>query len=288
MNIQWDLLRPTDVGAMFNEGVQRGRATRIQGTQDSALAALARDPSNQSALAGLTSVNPVLGAQMDEMTRQRRVRSGLADAYDPTTGRIDPAMARNAYVSGGDIEGAMGFDAQQAKLREQLSEAHQEQFKLGAALLKDVKDEAGYQQARAAAQRMGMDLSEIPEAYDPNYVDQVLRIGAALSKPSGTTPNIQKEVDYYRGIGRNDLAEQLLERHAEGPPLLVRNPDDNTIEVYSGAAARPSRSVPQGEASLRAQAEEAIRAGADPAAVNARLEEMLRGGAGQSGPATFP
>lgn len=42
------------------------------------------------------------------------------------------------------------------------------------------------------------------------------------------------------------------------------------------------------EAALRAAAERAIRQGADPAQVNQRLEQMLTGGAGPSGPRNFP
>lgn len=47
------------------------------------------------------------------------------------------------------------------------------------------------------------------------------------------------------------------------------------------------RAPPQGDSDLRAQAEEAIRMGADPAEVNRRLQEML-GGATASPSPTFP
>lgn len=38
-------------------------------------------------------------------------------------------------------------------------------------------------------------------------------------------PGIAKEADYYRSIGRSDLADELLQRHAEGGPLIANNGD---------------------------------------------------------------
>ena len=71
------------------------------------------------------------------------------------------------------------------------------------------------------------------------------------------------------------------------PRVLYESP---TVEVGGDVYARPQtmRQAPPNEAQLRAQAAEAIRNGADPTQVNQRLEQMLRGGAGQPGPQTFP
>jgi hypothetical protein len=164
---------------MFNEGVQRGRATRIQGTQDSALAALARDPSNQSALAGLAGVNPELSSRMEanaarraEAERLAERQRGLMGAYDATTGRMDPAKARAAYVGAGDIEGAMEFDAHLANASESQLKAVRDQVQTLSPMLDGVTDEASFQRAREAAAGLGIDMSAVPPQYDPAWIER--------------------------------------------------------------------------------------------------------------------
>jgi len=122
MNIRWELLGPpVDIGARFNEGMERGRAMRIQGTQDSALAALAGDPTNQSALAGLTAVNPALGMQVQNMALQREqltARRGIGQQ----AARGDLSGARSAALGIGDFDSAKQLAAMSEDQRKQLGE----------------------------------------------------------------------------------------------------------------------------------------------------------------------
>ena len=62
----------------------------------------------------------------------------------------------------------------------------------------------------------------------------------AHPKPQGPT-SLQKDAEYYKSIGRNDLAESLLVNHATAPPLVVDN-GNGTKTVY------PQGTVPRGPA----------------------------------------
>jgi hypothetical protein len=55
--------------------------------------------------------------------------------------------------------------------------------------------------------------------------------GVSDDDSSKDEPNIQKEVDYYKSIGREDLATQLLQNHAEGSPIVQQN-SNGTVTVY--------------------------------------------------------
>jgi hypothetical protein len=290
-SIDWSLLgRPVDIGAQFNEGMERGRALRMRGQQDSALATLARDPSNQSALAGLTAVNPELGTRMQRSTLDRQ-QASTRQSIGLQAARGDLAGARTAALSAGDIDYAKQLDAMSDDQRKELGET--------ANLLTPIYrqlSEMPYEARKPFLVSIAPRLAahgipaDVIANYDPSDANLQTDIALGTKAASATVTNIQKEVDYYRGLGRNDLAEQLLERHAEGPPMTVRN-EDGTITIIPSAAARAGQVAGDGAsdpASLRAQADEAIRRGADPAAVNARLEEMLKGGPSQAGSGTFP
>jgi hypothetical protein len=72
--------------------------------------------------------------------------------------------------------------------------------------------------------------------------------GLALYKAkhgASEQPSIAKEVDYYRSIGRNDLADQLLEKHAQGAPLISNN-GDGTFTIVPQAMIRQPGGTPQG------------------------------------------
>lgn len=212
-------------------------------------------------------------------------------------------------------------DAQMQQQRQQqqfqLTDRHRQDIRLGAGIARQYEqrsgrpmDEAGWQAVRAAAQQAGVDLTDVPEHFDPQYYQQLQASAQTLESQSGPAytlgagdrrfdagnnvvatggpdvthqPSIQREVDYYRSIGREDLAQQLLENHAEGAPVLFDVTGDGVPDLVSRAEVRrrtgqgggqpaPQTQTPE---QLTALAEEAIRNGADPVAVRARLQQML-------------
>jgi hypothetical protein len=201
-------------------------------------------------------------------------------------------------------EGARAERSAARTERSELTEQNQRDVEIAGIVLDQVNptDQATYDRALAAYQQAGGDMADVPRQYDPNFIAQARDAARSLAEfrrrqqrqQGANAPNLQREVEYYRSIGRNDLAETLLRRNAEGGPQVIRN-DDNTLTIvppsmyYGGnGAGTASPPAPQDEAGLRAAAEEAIRQGADPVQVNQRLEQMLGGGAGPAGPQTFP
>lgn len=222
-----------------------------------------------------------LGQQMSqqkrEAERKEQLREELTQAYDPNTGQVDPARARQAYVGAGDIEGAMGFDQAYAGIQEKVSARDQERIRLGSRLLANVTDEASYQAARRAADSAGIELGDEPESYDPQWVEGVKQIGSVL-----------EQVNAKQGEGFTLNPGAI--RYGPNGQVLAKSPYDPIVEsggvIYSRPPSGPAQ-PPQGAQSMEQMAEAAIAAGADPAAVRARLQQM-QGGAGPQGPQTFP
>lgn len=215
MQINWGLLQGApNIGESFQSGLMTAQRNALAGQE--------------------------LGMRRQAIERENALRQGLMSAYDPATGAVDPQRMRAAYAGAGDIPGAMAFDAQRAQQQQQITEAEREQIVTGARIIRQInpRDEAGWQQVIAAARQAGVDTANVPPAYDPQYVQSVLAAAEAIEPtrtPNG--PNIQREVEYYRSIGRDDLALQLLERHAEGPPLTARN-EDGTFTIIPQSVIR--------------------------------------------------
>lgn len=201
LDINWGLLgQPVDVaGAVWN-GFQEGRQLKKQMQVDSAFSALAKNPNDPAAMTRLAATGPE-GAQyafgMQERAasaaeRQKRegVRIGLSAAYDPVTGRVDPVKARQAYLGGGDVEGAMQFDQGLAKQQAAVTEQQRDMLTFGARVLAGVQSlpeaerEQGYQTALEAYKRAGFDTANVPPSYDERFVNGVVRAGQALAAPS--------------------------------------------------------------------------------------------------------
>ncbi len=186
LDINWGLLQPVDVGGNFQRGFEMGQQ-RIQKQQmKSALAAYSQDPTNPEAQNALASVSPEYAMQLGQYRMEAPQR--------------------------------------EAAQQEKISERQRQNLIMGGKILRQIKptDQASYDQARQMAAQVGVDISGVPEQFDPQYVSQIVQTADALDPPkSGEMPGIAKEVDYYRSIGRHDLAEQRMESHAAGSPLIM-------------------------------------------------------------------
>jgi hypothetical protein len=152
---------------------------------------LGQDPNNQNALAALMGIDPRLGMQFQQAAERRQeaqrasvLRQGLTGAYDANTGRLDPVAARQAYVGAGDIEGAIGFDAQQAQRHRAELEQHRDRIVYGANIIRQInpKDDAGWQQVLGAMKQGGYDVSDVPPTFDPAYANGVVTAAAGFEK----------------------------------------------------------------------------------------------------------
>jgi len=122
-----------------------------------------------------------------EYQRGEQVRSGLTSAYDPSTGQIDPAKARSAFVGAGDIEGAMKFDDAELTRKQNELKTYQTINEYALQQLGGVRDQASYDAARANVKMMfdqyghGMHFPQLPDVYDPATIHK-LQMGALSGK----------------------------------------------------------------------------------------------------------
>jgi hypothetical protein len=241
--INWNLLGPpVNIGESFQLGLETARAARRKQQEENALAAYGQNPNDPQALAGVTALNPLLGMRLQDQAAQQQQR------------------ARQARV-------------EEAKAKAELTERQRETIKIGARLLANVKDDASYQAARQAAERMGLDLTDVPPTFDPAYVAQVVQAGTALSdeKDKGPEVTVIDGVAFDRNTGQ-PLFESPYPRIISGPGGIYEQPRIG-YGRQPGTAA-PAGRVVQGEPPQLPPGWEII--------------DDDEGGPGPGGPATFP
>lgn len=202
------------------------------------------------------------GQQQADRNRDMQLRERLRTAYDPTTGQLDPVAARTAYADAGDIKGAMGVDRQTAEARKAQYETAMERLNMTAQLLNGVSDETSFQRAKQQAQAAGLDVSGIPQQFDPNWVQTTRQQALTVQQ------QLAAERDRWVPIGERGL-------------LNVSDP--NAVAAYQRSQGAPAQqqAMPQPGA-----VEDGYRFKGGNPADPASWEPM--GGAPSQGGATFP
>ncbi len=290
-SIDWSLLGPpVDIAGSFQAGFQNGRQLKMQRQADNALATLAQNPDDTHAINALAIYDAPRAAALEHSSALRRetakrstLQQGLTGAYDPATGHVDPVRARQAYLGAGDIEGAMQFDQSRATAEQaRVKQAHQ-QIPAISRLLEGVSDQPTYERALHEAQGLGIDLTGVPPAFDPHYVDGLKRQVSALS--AGDKPSaMQQNYEYLKTIDPK-AANGYITRQGEGPPMIASNGDGTFTVVprnQTGAQSAPrARAAPQPGA-----VEDGHRFKGGNPGDPANWEAI--GGPGSQAPATFP
>jgi hypothetical protein len=114
--------------------------------------------------------------------RQSMARSAMAALVaNPKNERALQALASV------DPAAAQQFQQQQAETVKQQLAQHQDSILKGAEILRQFqpKDQASYSAALSAAQQAGIDVSQVPQQYNPEYVQGVIHIADAL-KPQAS------------------------------------------------------------------------------------------------------
>ena len=130
--------------------------------------------------------NALRQAQMMDLERQREqtrtVNQLYREAYDPGTGRIDEPKLYGGLAERGFGSEILGIQEQAAKGRKVTAESKTAQLKfasdeLGAILnaASSSVDQPSYNIALTNLKRLGVDVSGVPEVYDPQYVGQAAR-----------------------------------------------------------------------------------------------------------------
>jgi hypothetical protein len=123
------------------------------------------------------------GLQFGQMARQRAEEKEYKNAlagYDPSNPEtIKPIMAADPRV---------GIQLQGQMRQQQQQQAQQRQADMGTfrKLLKHAaQSPEGWQQALGGAQQLGLDISGVPQQYDPEWANQQLFVMEALETPEG-------------------------------------------------------------------------------------------------------
>lgn len=135
---------------------------------------------------------------------------------------------------------------------------NQDKILMGAKIIRQInpQDEAGWQMARQAAQQVGLDLSDVPPNYDPNYVRSLTSIADAMEKDVAPT-GMERNYEFLRQKNPQ-LAEQYLQGQAN-PMQWVRTETDEGTSLTAVPRAGPMAGGGQPDLPVVSSPEEAKR-----------------------------
>lgn len=191
MSVNWSLGLSPDIGGnAFNSFLKGQEARKEQDTQN----ALARiltggqvPGQKPNPLAAGIPQPGTIGGQM----RADGIGGGLgANAPD-----AQPDMSGDwAILAKNNPQMFMQLQQQQRAQAAAQAKAQQEQFATAAKLLEGVTDEATYRQRLGAARQMGIDVSRVPQNYDPQWVQQTTQMFRLLSDKPDSISGIAREL----------------------------------------------------------------------------------------------
>ena len=140
----------------------------------------------------------------------------------------DDPNALNALAQA-DPRLAIQLRQQQGDHQQALLEKHRESIVLGAKIIRQLRptDDATWQQALHTAQQAGVDLTDVPQHYDPNYVQGLISTADALSPEKVTNSRI---ITPQPGGGAWEL-------NADGTLKPLIQPNDGSQAVGAPIAA---------------------------------------------------
>jgi hypothetical protein len=171
-----------------------------------------------------------------QTNRENTARNAMATLVQNPN---DPkALSELAKV---DPQTAMEFRKQQIEqVKAQLGQ-HHDNIIQGAQILRQFnpKDQASYTAALQAAQAAGIDISQVPQQYNEQYVQGVIHIADAL-KPEGSTEVVvtpQPGAAAYMYDKAAGTTKQIVFPEGQGPQPLS---DDQVRQMMGGQAGSPS------------------------------------------------
>lgn len=283
MNIQWGIaqnaLAQPNPGERFQMGFQQGQEQRKQRELDGALRQLASNPDDPNARNALLHADPRMYMQFQKADLERlkaeRERVGL-----------EASRRIGGMAAGGDVQGA-----RTAALRAGNFDLAKTLDGLGAPDKEAIKRRSEYI-GNAALRIQQLPPEQRAAAWD-HYARQGPQFGVdGLDQYVGQ----YSEEALHAAIAQAGMVKDYFDANKIDWRVTPEGGRMDPFDAFGRPLApdrmsqpSPQAAPPQDEAGLRAAAAEAIAAGADPAQVNARLEQMLKGGAAPaSGQANFP
>jgi hypothetical protein len=180
--------------------------------------------------------------QGQQARQQNMAKSAMAAlVQDPNNQRALEALAQV------DPQAAMQFQERQRQQALSGLERHRENIVKGAQIIRQLqpKDQAGWDQARTMASQLGIDVSEVPPQFDPQYVQGLVGIADALAPRSGAQdPGIIREFEIatQRGLVQPGTSyQQYLQMRNPGMLAPVTIPENAVVE---GGANLPTVASP--------------------------------------------
>jgi hypothetical protein len=197
------------------------------------------------------------GIEKGQQQRQQNMAKGALAALvrDPTNQRALEALAQV------DPQAAMQFKQQQLEQTKAGLEQHRDNIIKGAQLIRQMnpKDDASWQQTLAVAHQAGIDVSQVPPHFDPQYIQGVIQLADTFAPKAGGDGFTLSPGQVRYGLDGKPMASVPGQpRYYPVPPggKLVLDPS------YGGGA-------PQGGAPAPGTIEEGYRfKGGDPADQN--------------------
>lgn len=229
----------------------------------------------ESPLNQMVQFEQIRGGQQANMLRQQQMADSqrereqlqtvnrlYSEAYDPATGRVDESRLYGGLAESGFGSQIPGLQEQYSKERKATAEAKTAQLKferdkLGAILnaASSAVDQPSYDIARSNLQRLGIDVSSIPEVYDPKYVQQASREAMDVKQRVDVTlaeterQDKQNKTAYSNYVRANVLKnpdapilseEEFLAQRAQPPATIPSTMGNRAITPFGGIEAVPS------------------------------------------------
>lgn len=210
--INWSLMGPPpDVAGNFMQGVALGQGIVARKRTENALKSYLEHQGDPQYLNALASEDP-----------------DLAMRYS----RFEGDKAANARAAA---------DAQKKAQADEI-EAHRDRIVAGARLIREIKpqDQAGWEQTLGLARQAGIDLSDVPTQFDPQYRDNLVALANTFepAKEQRAPASVQ-EYEYAKAQGYQGSYMDFQQE--TGSPIVQRN-DDGTMTVYPRSALRGAQS----------------------------------------------
>lgn len=168
--------------------------------------------------------------QQGQQTAQQNAGKAAMAALvqDPNNPRALAALARI------DPQTAMEFRKQQIENQKALLAQHQDSILKGAEILREVKptDQASYTHALALAQQAGIDISQVPQQYSPDYVQGVIHLADAWKPQQDPSPIREFDEAIQRGLlPQGTSYQQFLQMKNPGMLSPVTIPYGATVST---------------------------------------------------------
>ncbi len=200
-DIRWDILQPIDPGAQVQQGFATGMALVKRAQTQHALSAYLQNPDDDRAYNALAAYDPQAAA-------------GLRDQRAQTLAKQQ--------------EQAQAERERQAAMQR----TAQENIVKGARVLRQMKptDQASWDAALQAAQTIGVDISNVPREYNPEFAQRIVQAADAIEGPPKETaaPASIREYEYAKQQGYQG---SYMDFQAETAGPIVTDNGDGTKTI---------------------------------------------------------